>query len=57
MSNVKERVSVSEIVRTLQNRHYTAKAIAKVTGLPLKQIKQAMSDETPSVFPEGFKKS
>lgn len=57
MSTVKERVSVSEMVRTLQNRHYAAEAIANVLGLPVKQIKQIMSDETPSMFPAGFKKS
>ncbi|WJJ55185.1 hypothetical protein [Xanthomonas phage RTH11] len=45
------------MVRTLQNRQYTAEAIANATSLPIKQIKQIMSDETPSMFPEGFKKS
>lgn len=56
MSNVKERVSVSEMVRTLQARNYSVAVIAETTGLPPKQIRQIISDESPSVYPEKFKK-
>ncbi len=52
----KDSVSVSEMVRTLRARNYAIDAIAQATGLPVKHVKQIISDETPSIFPERFKK-
>lgn len=44
------------MVRTLHTRNYSVAVIAETTGLPPKQIRQIISDESPSVYPEKFKK-